>query len=588
MKVNKLPKQSFLVFLRQNYCLLKYLLLFSFLLLHFLSFSQNKYPKDYFINPLHIPNYLSGSFGELRSNHFHAGIDIKTLGKEGLPVFAVADGYVSRIKVQQFGYGKAIYVTHPNGFTSVYGHLSKYNNEIDAYVKSVQYKKENYQTGNLYFKENKFPVKKGKIIAFSGNTGGSSGPHLHFEIRDTKTEHIINPLLFGIKVKDTKSPTIQSLKAYALSSNARINGQQKSFQIPIKNLGNGKYLADRITASGTISFGVSVFDRFDGANNKNGIYSLEMFLNGKRFYHHDVETFSFSESKFLNLHIDYEYYKKYKRRYQKTYKETANKLSTYEKLINNGKISIQKGMNYTVEIVAKDFEGNTSSIKIPVVGKESYLIFSAQKDTTAYKINRKKFNKFSKDGVTIAFPKNTFYKDYYLDFKIEDNIAKIHTPTIPLNKSFTLTFDVSKYSEEEKQQLYIANLEYPKYPRYYNTRKKDSTFYTTTKTLGNYTLKSDKEKPQIKLLYFKNNQSLESSKTLNARISDVGSGIKDWRATIDGEWILMQYNHKKGILTYNFSDKKLVGNKHIFKLVVQDNVGNTNELFATFFKKQIN
>ncbi|WP_439131275.1 M23 family metallopeptidase, partial [Polaribacter sp.] len=514
-----------------------------------------------------------------------AGLEIKTQGKQGLQVFAAADGYISRIKVQQFGYGKAIYITHPNGFTTVYGHLKRFNDEIDDYVKKIQYKKENYETGNLFFKEDTFPVQKGEVIAFSGDTGGSGGPHLHFEIRNTKTEKVINPLLFGIKVKDTKAPTFQSLKAYALTDDSRINQQKKSFQIPIKNIGNGKYLADRITASATIGFSVSVYDKFNGMPNKNGIYSLAMFLNGKRFYYHDVETFSFAESKFLNLHIDYEHYKKYKKRYQKTFKETANRLTTYDKLINNGKINVQKGMNYTVEIVAKDFEGNTSTIKIPVAGKESNAIFTAQKDTTGYKIDRNKFNKFTKDGVTIAFPKKTFYNDLYLDFKVEHNIAKIHTPTVPLDKSFTLTFDVSKYSAEEKDQLYIANLEYPKYPRYYYTRKKDSTFYTTTKTLGNYTLKFDKQKPKIRLLYFKDNQSLNNSKTLKVKISDEGSGIKNWRATIDGEWILMQYNHKRGILTYNFNDKKLVGNKHIFKLVVSDNVGNTNTVSATFFKQ---
>ena len=407
---------------------MKNLIIPLFLLFTFLSFSQEKYPKNYFRNPLDIPIFLSGSFGELRSNHFHAGIDIKTQGKEGLNVFAVADGYVSRIKVQQYGYGKAIYITHPNGFTSVYGHLSKFNDEIEEYVRGIQYKKENYQTGNLFFKEDKFPVKKGEIIAFSGNTGGSGGPHLHFEIRNTKTENVINPLLFGIEVKDTRMPTIQSLKVYALSADARINQQKKSFQIPLKDLGNGKYNADRILASGTIGFGVNVFDRFNGVPNKNGIFSLEMTLNGKRFYYHDVETFSFAESKFLNLHIDYEHYKKYKKRYQKTYKETENKLSTYEKLVNNGKINIQEGMNYTVKIIAKDFEGNSSTIKIPISGKSSNVIFTSQKDTTAYKINAKKFNKFTKDGVTIAFPKKTFYKDLYLDFNVDNNIAEIHKP----------------------------------------------------------------------------------------------------------------------------------------------------------------
>ena len=369
---------------------MKKLILSSILLLHFLCFSQEKYPKNYFIEPVSIPIFLSGSFGELRSNHFHAGIDIKTQGKEGLNVFATADGYVSRIKVQQLGYGKAIYITHPNGYTSVYGHLSKFADEIEKHVKSIQYKKENYATENLYFKKDKFSVKKGEIIAYSGDTGGSGGPHLHYEIRDTETEHVINPLLFGLKVEDTTAPAFRALKVYALSSDARINQQRKSFQIPIKNLGIGKYIADRITASSVIGFGVNVFDRFNKAPNKNGIYSLEMLVNGQRFYYHDVETFSFSESKFLNLHIDYEHYKKYKRRYQKTYKVTSNRLSTYKDLINNGKINIQKNLNYTIEIIAKDFEGNVSSLKIPVAGKESNTIFTEQKDTTAYKVIAKK------------------------------------------------------------------------------------------------------------------------------------------------------------------------------------------------------
>ncbi|SDR89999.1 Peptidase family M23 [Polaribacter sp. KT25b] len=563
-------------------------MLFSFLLLPFLCTSQEKYPQNYFNNPLEIPILLSGSFGELRSNHFHAGLDIKTKGREGLKVLAAAEGYVSRIKVQQFGYGKAIYITHPNGFTTVYGHLSKFADEIEDYVKSIQYKTENYETGNLYFKENEFPVKKGEIIALSGDTGGSGGPHLHFEIRDTASENVINPLLFGIKVDDTIAPTFLNLKVVALNANTRINQQRKSFQIPIKNIGKGKYVANRISASGVIGFGVNVIDRFNNSYNKNGIFSLEMLVNGKRFYYHYVETFSFAESKFLNLLIDYKHYKKYKKKYQKTYKETASKLSTYKNLINNGKIDIKEGLNYNVEIIAKDFEGNLSSIKIPVAGKESNALFTEQKDTTAYKIIAKNFNKFKNKNVTVAFPKKTFYEDIYLDFKVDKGIAKIHTPTIPLDKNYTLTFNVSDYSNDQKEHLYIANVEYPKYPRYQYTRKKDSTFFTTTKTLGNYTLLSDKQKPRIKLLYFKDKQWISNFKTLKVKISDVGSGIKNYRATIDDEWILMEFNHKKNILTYNFSDKKLVGSKHIFKIVVSDNVGNTNELSATFFKKQIN
>ncbi len=551
-----------------------------------MSFSQEKYPKNYFQNPLDIPLELSGTFGELRSNHFHAGLDIKTQGKVGFKVFAVADGYISRIKVQQYGYGKTIYITHPNGYTSVYGHLSKFNTKIDAYVKRIQYKKENYETGNIFPKKEAFILKKGQIIAYSGDTGGSGGPHLHFEIRNTKSEHVINPMLFGISIPDSKLPTIQSLLGYPLSEDARINKQNNSHEISIKHMGNGKYIADRITASGTIGFGVHVFDRLDNAWNKNGIYSLEMLVNGKRHYYHDVSTFSFAESKYLNLLIDYSYYKRYKRRIQKTFKENKNELSIYKGLINNGKINIKSGFNYTIEIIAKDIIGNSSSLKIPVIGKKSNAVFKKQKDTTAYKIIADNFQKFKKENITIAFPKNTFYQDIYLDFKVDSGVAKVHTPSIPLNKSYTLTFNVSKYTAQEKEQLYIVNTEYAKYPRYVNTRKKDTTFYTTTKTLGKYTLKMDTLKPDVKILYIDNKQWITSAKTLKVKVSDVDSGIKNWRATIDDSWILMQYNHKKGVLTYNFSDKILVGSKHIFKLVLSDNVGNTTERSITFFKKQ--
>lgn len=554
----------------------------------FKGICQEKYPQNYFRNPLNIPIVLAGTFGELRSNHFHSGIDIKTQGKEGFKIYAAADGYVARIKVAQFGFGKALYINHPNGYTTVYAHLSKYAKDIQEYVKAIQYKKESYATGNLFFKEAKFPVKKGQLIAYSGDTGSSGGPHLHYEIRDTKSEHVINPLFFGLEVADAKPPVFQSIKVYPLNNSSRVNHQNRDFIIPIKNIAKGKYVADRISASGSIGFGISTFDRLNLAPNKNGIYSLEMLVNGKRFYYHDVETFSFSESKFINLHIDYQHYKKYRRRYQKTYKETQNKLSTYHDLINNGKINVKNGFTYSVEIIAKDFAGNTTSIKIPVSGKKSNSIFSKPKDSTNFKIIAKNFNKFKQKNVTIAFPKNTFYNDVYLDFKVEKGIAKIHTPTIPLDKRFTLTFNVSKYSETEKQHLYIANLEYPKYPRYQYTRKKDSTFFTTTKILGNYALVADVIKPKVKLLYFKDQQWISKFKTLQVKISDIGSGIQNWRATIDGKWILMQYNHKKRVLTYNFNDKKLVGSKHIFKIVVSDNVGNTNSLSATFFKKQAN
>ncbi|WP_255554343.1 MULTISPECIES: M23 family metallopeptidase [unclassified Tenacibaculum] len=555
-----------------------------FLVFYYTVNAQKQYPKNYFTSPLKIPIVLSGTFGELRSNHFHSGIDIKTQGKEGLPIYAAANGYVSRIKVSQYGFGKAIYLKHPNGYTTVYAHLKNFKPVIQKYVKGIQYKKKSYQTGNLFPKQDQFPVSKGQIIGYSGDTGGSGGPHLHYEIRDTKTERIINPLHFGITVTDDTSPSIKKIMAYPLNEQSRINNSSLKSVLSFKKISENNFISESITASGIIGFGISVFDRLNGALNKNGIYSLEMKVNGSRVYYHDVETFSFSESKYINLLIDYKHYKTYRSKVQKTHKVDANKLSLYENLINNGKILVEKNASYNVEIIAKDFKNNTASVKIPVRGVESNLVYQ-QKDTTNYKIVAKNFQKFTLNNVTVAFPKNTFYEDCFIDFSFKDGIAKIHNKTKPIDKRYTLTFETSFLNEQQKQQVYIANVTNTKYPRYVSTRKNINKIYTTTKILGDYTLLYDTEKPTIKLYNFNDKQWISKNKTLKVKIKDSDSGIKNYRATIDGSWVLMEYNHKKGILTYDFTDKKLVGSKHLFKLVVSDNVGNIKTVTATFFKK---
>jgi len=566
---------------------LKHFIILALLLLTpFISFGQKKYPTKDFRNPLDITTVLAGTFGELRTNHFHSGIDIKTKRKEGLNVYAAADGYISRIKVALWGYGKVIYVDHPNGYTTVYAHLSKFGKGIESYVKTVQYKKQQYETGNIFPEKGEIPVKKGQVIGFSGSTGGFVAPHLHYEVRDTKTEKIINPLLFGIKVKDTIPPKIKGLFVYPLQDSSRISNSNKKRLLPFKSIKNNTFITDRIMANGTIAFGLQVYDKLNGANNKNGIYSLLVKVNGHKVYHHTLETFSFKNSKHLNLLIDYPQYARFKSKFQRTFKEKGNQLKIYKTLLNNGFINIKNGYNYNVEIIASDFKGNSTTIKIPVKGVKNNSVFSQEKDTTAYKVITTQFHKFEKNGVTIAFPKNTFYNDVYLDFSVQNGVAKIHTPNIPLNKSYTLTFDVSKYNEADRRQLYIANINNNKYPNYQNTRKKENTFYTTTKTLGRYTLKSDNQKPIIKIKDFVNKQWISKLSNLRVQIADKGTGIKSFRATIDNEWILMEYNLKKKTLTYDFSDKKLVGAKHVFYIEVEDNVGNTNSLSATFYKKQ--
>jgi hypothetical protein len=551
----------------------------------FTSSAQNKYPTNYFRSPLDISLHLSGTFGELRNNHFHAGVDIKTKRRTGFPVYATADGYVSRIKVAIWGYGKVIYISHPNGYTSVYAHLSKFGDGIQEYVKNIQYQKESYETGNIYPAENEITVKKGQVIAFTGRTGGFVAPHLHYEIRDTKTEHIINPLLFGLKIQDSIAPRINKLIAYPIGEGSRINRSVKKQSLAIKKDSLNNYRTNRISASGSIGFGINVHDLLGKELNKNGVYSIEMKVNGKRHYYHDVETFSFAESKYINLLIDYPYFATYKNRIQKTFREKETKLSIYEDLVKDGFVDVKEGFSYKVEIIAKDFKGNRSSVKIPIIGVKSESILLQEKDTTNYKILKNKFQKFTEGGVTVAFPKNTFYKDIFIDFSVNGKLATIHKPTIPLNKSFTITFDSTMYRKSEVNNIYIANINNKKYPYYQNTRKREDKLFTTTKTLGKYTLLIDNELPKIYNLNFKNNNWVSKLNYLTIKISDTQSGIKSYEAFIDDEWILMEYDVKKKKLSYNFSDKKLVGSKHIFKLVVSDNVGNTNTYNATFYRK---
>jgi len=545
---------------------------------------QNTYPTNYFGSPLDIPLILSGTFGELRPNHFHAGLDIKTQQREGLNVLASADGYISRIRIAHWGYGKALYITHSNGYTTVYGHLQKFSDKIEAYIKKQQYKNESFEV-QAYPSASELPIKKGEIIALSGSTGGFMGPHLHFEIRDSSTEKTINPFLFGFQISDSKKPTINTLVGYSLSDDAQINQANIPLQLSFKKLSNGDLLADKINAFGKIGFGINAYDQLDNAINQNGLYSLELSVNGEKFHEFKASVLAFSEDKYINLLVDYERLDKMGQRIQKCFIEPSNKLNMYAASVNNGYLTIEDKKSYNVDIIAKDFSGNTQKITIPVVGKNDPVLVRKTETQTPYKISFAQFNQFSKNGVTVAFPKNTFYADLWLDFDVVDSVANVHYPNVPIHYNYTITFDVSKYSESEKKQMYIASINKKGTKSYESTVKKDSIFYASTKKLGKFTLLSDKDAPNIQLHNFKNDQWITNHETLKVKIFDYKSDINTYRAEINGQWILMEYDVTTGVLTYDFKDLVFTDSKHELKVTVTDNVGNTNTLNATFFRK---
>tara|TARA_R110002073_G_scaffold4213_1_gene27900 strand:- start:40059 stop:41753 length:1695 start_codon:yes stop_codon:yes gene_type:complete len=546
-------------------------------------FSQVAYPQDYFEKPLEIPLILSGTFGELRSNHFHSGLDIKTQGREGLNVCAAAGGYVSRIKISHWGYGKALYITHPNGYTTVYGHLKKFSPKIEAYIKKRQYENESFEI-QLFPKASELTVSKQEIVAFSGNSGGSGGPHLHFEIRNAK-EYPMNPMLFGIQVPDSKSPQIRAAVVYSFGDSSHVNQSNSVKELNFKPQKDGSFIADKIEAYGTIGFGVNSVDRLDGALNNNGIFDLKMIVNGTTTYEHSLDEFSFSETRYLNTLIDYGRFYNKSQRIQKTFVEPANKLSIYKTLKNKGYLTVKDSASYMVQIIARDFSGNQTKLIIPVKGKKDSVYIREEIKTSSHFFKHGEFNRINAGKVTVAFPKNSFYNDLYFNFKQENEVAFLHDGSVPLHKNFTLTFDVSNHTKDEQGKLFIGRVNDKGTPYYTSTRRKDNKIYTLSRTLGNYAVFSDNQKPKVTPINFKNEQWLTKYRYLKVKISDDLSGIKSYRAEIDGSWILMEYDPKTNLLTYDFNDSELTGAQHTLKVEVVDNVNNSNTYIATFFKK---
>lgn len=555
---------------------------FVFILVVSLSFGQKKYPQNDFRNPLDIPIILAGTFGELRTNHFHSGIDIKTQAVSGKKVYAAKEGYVSRIKVSLWGYGKALYITHPNGYTTVYGHLKKFNNKIEEYIKKRQYQKKSFEI-QVFPSKTELQINKNEIIAYSGNTGGSTAPHLHFEIRDTKTEKVINPLLFGYNVKDNIKPTFRGLRATPFGEKSAINNIPSDQLITTKKINSSLYVANQVKAIGKIGFSLRTHDLLNNANNKNGVYSIEMYVNDTLKYHHNLETFSFDESKYINLLVDYPYYAKNYRKYQKTYIEKNNKLSIYKKHIDKGYLTVKNKQHYRVEIIVKDLSNNKITIRIPVVGNNHITPIIKENSKTPFFIDRAKYNVFKQGLSEIRFPKNTFYQNTYIDYSYQKNKITVHKPHLPLDKSYTLTYFTDSLTPHQKKYVYFAQKS-RNYYNYISTYKKENKIYTNTKNLGSFYLKYDSIAPKIYKASFYKNQNISKHNTLTIHIKDNETGIKNYYATIDNNWVLMEYEPKRNRLTFDLKDVKATNSKHYFKLKIEDLLGNTKTYESSFTK----
>ncbi|WP_299219316.1 M23 family metallopeptidase [uncultured Aquimarina sp.] len=559
-------------------------IIISFLILNIgIGYCQKDIPKDYFINPLDIPLAVSGTYGELRSNHFHSGLDLKTEGQEGLKVYAAGTGTITRIKISYFGYGKAMYISHPNGYTSVYAHLQKFSPEIEAYIKKRQYAKESYEI-ELFPKAGALSVKQGDVIAYSGNTGGSGGPHLHFEIRDAKARPM-NPMCFGIDIKDTKKPTINSVWLYSLDGNSHVNGNQQPTKLRLIPLDNGSFKAEDVNAIGKIGIGVSTIDQQNLAANKNGIYKISTELNGQENFSMEMRRFSFSETRYINRLIDYPYYKKNRSRITKLFIEKNNPLTIYKNTIDKGIFKVEDSLSYTAKVLVKDFKDNTTVISIPIQGKQLAEISKKEVIKTPYLAQSTENFTFNSGIFDLYIPKGSLYENAYLDIQANGDTIKIHQDEIPLHKNMTIVFDVSNYSESDRKKLYIGRLGYNNKHYYVKTNKKSNRFSTRTRTLGSYSLFTDLNKPTIVPINVSDKKWMSKANFLKIKIDDADSGVKSYRATINGKFILMEYDYKTGMLVYDFNDKIIAETENKFKLIVLDKVGNNATFETTFFRK---
>lgn len=557
-----------------------------FLLFTLTVFGQNDYPKDYFRSPLDIPLYLSGTFGELRGNHFHTGLDFKTQQKEGLNVYAAADGYVSRIKISTWGYGKAIYITHPNGYTTVYGHLQKASPLIEAYIKKAQYAQKAFEV-EMFPSENELVVKKGDIIALSGNSGGSGGPHLHFEFRDSKTEKIINPMLFGfdVQIKDSRPPVINSLVVYPIGDSSSVNQMQRPLEVHLSQQKDGTYIAEKINASGKIGFGVNTYDLFDNSYNRNGVFKVQGLCNGKPFFGYQFDSFAFDEGRYINALIDYPRYKRTGQRIQKLFMIEPYLLSIVTSNDTYGMIDVLPNLYQNFQVEVSDFNKNKSIINIPIQFSSLPITVPKEEKKTGFFLKSRKDNSYAKEKVTVFIPAGTFYEDFYIDFDVKDSVLYLHNETVPVHNNITITFEDAVSSEADKEKMFIASKE-GKRLGFNKTFRKGNIFTTYTKDLGEFVLAKDTIAPKVSNPNFVEGKWISKQQFLEVSISDNMSGIATYNGYLNGKWILLEYDYKTKKLSYNFEDNIADEGRNDLKIVVSDNMGNSTTFESHFFRSQ--
>ncbi|HPW66886.1 MAG TPA: M23 family metallopeptidase [Salinivirgaceae bacterium] len=552
--------------------------------------------QPYFSNPLDIHQTLSGSFGELRSSNFHSGIDIKTNGAIGHNIYAIADGFVSRINISPFGYGKAIYIDHPNGYTSVYAHLDGFVLQISDYIEREQYEKQSFAV-NLFLEPDVMPVKKGDIIGFSGNSGTSMGPHLHFEIRNTRTHKVLDPLNFNFDIVDNIPPRFYNLYFYPFGKNSHIDGETQRIRKHIVRKGNTFRLADNdtIKALNRIGFAAHVNDKVNNSNNICGVVNLIVEVNDIKTFELNIPEISFNEVRYVQSHIDYELFRKRKRLVHKCFIEPGNKFSNYADITGNGYLQVKPTDTLNVKITAYDSYKNRSTIKFVVCGSEQ-VPENLREQAYIQKFIPNISNIFEDSVLKITTPANALYDTVLFNYSIlpkkantATSVYRIGNPNIPLHKPIEIVLKNLSIPVELSDKVVLIDCSNEK-PTSIDTKPtvSNNEVIGKTRVFTDISIAYDTVAPTILPLNIKNNETITSKRSIKIKIIDNLSGINKYDGFIDNQWVLFDYDAKNNLMEYTFDSRFPEGKEHILKISVSDNVGNTSEREIRFIKEMQN